>query len=150
ATSEKGYCYLRAQLFAEVNDVFHLLRTIDTVLLVKSMDVTKAIQRKGSELVTDFIAGSLLQEPAGQLIYSLHDVKHFDSLEKRKIPLYNTNSYSDGLYASYQSFMNLTPDQPAEVSIARNGKLQVKTVINGKPQKVKSQDIYAIVHNGTP
>ncbi len=43
AMSEKGYCYLRAALYHKKDDGYGLVNTIDTVLLVKSMDVTKVI-----------------------------------------------------------------------------------------------------------
>src|SRR4051812_12793644 len=42
-SSEKGYCYLRLQLYADKNNTCYPVATIDTLITVRSFDVTKAM-----------------------------------------------------------------------------------------------------------
>ena len=151
ATSEKGYCYVRANLFARKNNQYYQLGTIDTVILVKSMDVTRALFRRSSKLITGFLASHLTQVAAETRAYSFDDVMHLDELEKKSIPVYTAAAYKDGLYETYQSFMQQLPDQPVEVSMKKDRITDVKaTGADGKTQKVRAKDVYAIVHQGQP
>jgi len=151
AMSEKGYCYLQAALFSKQHDRYLELRAIDTVILIKSMDVTRALFRNGSKTITDFIANSLSQNPAGSNYYSYADIENIDSIEKRKIPVYNTTAYTDGLYSDFASFSNQTPGKQITAELKNDKLSSVKTPDeNGKLVKVKSKDIYAIVYKGQP
>lgn len=151
AVSEKGYCYIRADLYANKNGRYQKLNSIDTVLLIKSMDVTRALLRNGSKLISNFIAGNLLKEPADSNVYSFNDIQHMDSIEKLKIVAYNTTVYADGLYTSYASFMNLVPDKQVTVEEKKGKISSVKMADgNGAMVKIKRKDIYAIVYKGQP
>ena len=56
-----------------------------------------------------------------------------------------------GLYETYESFRQQLPDKAVEVAIRKDKITDVKASgVDGKTQKVKSKDIYAIVHNGQP
>ncbi len=152
AMSEKGYCYLRANLYERANDSYKKIDAIDTVILVKSLDVTKKMMKKGSELITDFIASNLTKTGNDTISYSLADVQNIDNMEKRSLKLYTTATFSNGLYTTYESFRDQLPDkQPAEVE-EKNGTIANVKVVNekGKFEKVSPKDIYAIVHNGNP
>ena len=151
ATSERGYCYLRAQLYSRVSEAYQKLNSIDTVIYIKSMDVTRALFRKGSKTLSDFIAANLIQTPIEKDLFSPHDVMSLDSIEKRKIPVYNTTVYKDGLYANYESFKLQMPEQQITGIIKNGVPSGVKSVeANGRTEKVKSKDIYAVVLNGQP
>ncbi|MEO6731828.1 MAG: hypothetical protein ABIN01_11485 [Ferruginibacter sp.] len=151
ATSEKGYFHLNAILYSNSNGFYQKINSIDTVILIKAMDVTRAMFRRGSKTLTGFLASSLLIEPTGREYYNLKDIASIDSLEKRKITVYNTSAYTDGLYLTYQSFMNQIPDK--QINVEKKGEKisAVKTFDeNGKSIKVKLKDIYAIVNEGKP
>ncbi|HMI79756.1 MAG TPA: hypothetical protein VK484_13245, partial [Ferruginibacter sp.] len=45
--SEKGYCYVRAELFAGNNGSYRMLSKFDSVIVVKSFDVTKGLLKTG-------------------------------------------------------------------------------------------------------
>jgi hypothetical protein len=152
ATSEKGYLYMRADLYVNNNLRYQKLASIDTVVLVKSMDVTNALFRKGSATVTNFIADNLLNTPADQLIYTLNDINNIDSLEKSKIFLYTTDKYTDGVYETFNAFKSQAPDRPAIVNTDKSGKISSVFAIgeDGNKIKLKAKDIYAIVHDGQP
>jgi len=151
AMSEKGYCYLRAALYSRIGDQYQKLSSIDTVILIKSMDVTRPLFRNGSKIITNFIANNLLKKTDDPDYYSFNEIVNIDSIEKRKIMVYNTSAFSDGLYESYKSFMNQVPDKQIEVEIKKQKISSVKTIDqNGKSEKIKAKDIYAIVYNGQP
>ncbi len=150
-TSEKGYCYLRADLYSESNNGYQKISSIDTVIFIKAIDVTRALFRKASESINDFIAYNLTREPSGSDFYSLHDLEKIDSIEKRKIKVYNTSEYTDGLYLTWQSFKNQVPDKPIIVDM-ENIRVVSMHFINEKGKKVllTPNDAYAIVVKGAP
>jgi hypothetical protein len=151
ATSEKGYCYLKAALYANTGSAYHKLSSIDTVIYIKSMDVTKALFRNGSKTITNLIANNLEKEASDTQLLSFTDIVHMDSLEKSSIALYNTAQYQEGLYESYQSFKKQAPDQQITVEMKGDKISSVKTFDeNGKSVKVKAKDIYAVVYKGQP
>jgi hypothetical protein len=150
AMSEKGYCYIRASLYARINDRYRSLSTIDTVLLVKSLDVTKPLFRNGSKIITDYIASNLVMTPVDSTDLSYDDVLRMDSIDKRKIKVYNTARMTDGIYRDFESFRNQVPDTLTMTAEEKDGQLtSVKAPgEKGKLKKVKAKDVYAIVHNG--
>jgi hypothetical protein len=151
ATSEKGYCYLKAAMYTNKDGLYMKLASIDTVIFVKSMDVTKALFRKGSKAITDFIAGNLEMEARDSIQYSYADVMNIDNVEKRNILLYTTSQYQDGLYETYSSFCKQMPDKPITVEMKGDKMGTVRTHDEqGKAVKVKAKDIYAIVYKGQP
>lgn len=151
AMSEKGYCYLRADLYAKLNDSYQKINSIDTVIFIKAMDVTRALFRKGSRTITDFIAGSLLQTPSDSNYYSFDEVIKMDSIEKLRIKVYNTLKYNDGLYTNYQSFMNQIPDKQIIVEWKNNKILSMSALDEkGKAVKIKAKDAYSVVIEGEP
>ncbi|MBL0357083.1 MAG: hypothetical protein IPP72_09445 [Chitinophagaceae bacterium] len=109
AMSEKGYCFVRANLFAVNDSSYSLVNSIDTVITFTAMDATKKLLRKGSETITDFISASLTNPGADSISYNYAAVLGIDSIEKRKIQLYNTDHYEEGVYNTYTAFKNRFP-----------------------------------------
>lgn len=150
AMSEKGYCYLRAALYQKQPEGYKPVSSIDTVLLIKSMDVTKGLFRNGSKLLNGFIAENLGKAGSGDILYAYNDIAHIDSVEKRKLTVYNIDTYTDGVYINYQSFINQTPDYVnMDVKLKRDTVSTVK--IKGdkdKMEKIKAKDMYAVIYQG--
>jgi hypothetical protein len=149
---EKGFCFFRAELYARKSDNYQRIISLDTVVMIKSnVDVTKPLLKMGSEAIPAIIAKNLLRVPADEHLYTYNDIVHIDSLEKSAIKLYNTTVYADGVYSTYKSFKDQTPDQQLILEGYEVYPDAVKTKdANGKLQKVKSQSIYAIVYRGEP
>jgi hypothetical protein len=148
--SERGFCLIRAELYSNSNDVYKMIGRIDTVVFVKSMDVTRALFRRTSKLFADFISTHLDKKPGDDAIaYLIGDVKNLDKLEKKSIPLYNTHSFTNGLYLSYESFAKQTPDYQVTVEFKKE-KLRIKRILdaNGKSIVLKATDVYAVVDSG--
>ena len=152
AMGEKGYCYLRAGLFTENNAGYQQVASIDTMLVVKSMDVTKATLKGGSALITDFIASNLQKQATDQRLYTLREIVKIDSTEKRSLVLYNTEKYAEGLYYDYQSFSNQKPDENAFVEMKKNSKISCVKVLgeNNEMIKLDPGEFYAVVFEGQP
>lgn len=151
ALSEKGYCHLRAGLYAKENDRYRFLEALDTVILVNAIDVTRALFRKGSNLASDFIGKNLSGAGADDVRYSYEDLLKLDSIEKSRITAYNTETFTDGLYVTYESFKNQIPDKPIIVEKRKGEIYEVKSPNGrGKAVYVHRPDIYAIVHEGQP
>jgi len=149
--SEKGFFSLRAGLYSNSGGNCREIRLIDTIFVLKSaIDVTQDLLRAGRQAMSDFLTDNVTREGTGA-IFSYHDVLHIDSVEKRKIMLYNTATYVDGLYLNYKSFMNQTPDKKVTLDGDDLNQATIKaTGENGKPQKVKATKVYAIVYKGQP
>jgi hypothetical protein len=152
AMSEKGYCYLRAELYSKNDDQYHKLAAIDTVVLINSMDVTKPLFKSGSKMITDFISNNLLKETNDTKGYSFNNIVKIDSIEKRGILVYNTDKYADGLYYDYKSFSCQKPDKQINVETKKDGRISCVKVLSAdnKMVKMKPKDIYSIVYNGIP
>lgn len=151
AMSEKGYFHLRACLYESRENRFFKLRTIDTIVLIKAMDVTKGLFRKGSKTLSDFIANNLTAVASDTGSYSYEEVIQIDSVEKSKLALYTAAGYTDGLYKNFTSFTSQTPDiSELETSLDKSGNLSWIKIKNeaGKFEKIKSKTIYAVVYQG--
>jgi hypothetical protein len=109
AFNENGYCYMRAILFGSGNGVYHRLTSIDTVITISSMDVTRALLRRGSSVITDLIIDNIRKAPADAVNYTFNDLVYTDSLEKRDLFVYNTTEYKTGAYKTFASFVNQQP-----------------------------------------
>jgi hypothetical protein len=151
AVSEKGYFYFRAILYADSNGGYRTIASIDTLIVVKAMDVTKPMLRRGNELITGFIAGNLLNRPADTAAYyTMNDVINVDSIEKLKLKLYTSTTYQEGLYLNYASFRDQVPDKQI-ISETKKDVVSVRTGdASGKLIKVKPKDVFAIVVKGQP
>jgi hypothetical protein len=149
---QKGYCYIRADLFGGNNGSYKLLSSFDSVVVVKSQyDVTKELLKTGSEVLTGFIAGSLLKEPVETEALSLNDIFRIDSLEKRSLAIYNTDVYKDGIYRTFRSFIDQTPDGQIAAKVKKGEIWDIFTFNKkGKKEKVWQKDTYAVIYNGVP
>ena len=149
--SEKGYFYFRANLYADSNGAYQRIATIDTLTTVSGMDVTKMNLRQGNKLISGFIANHLVSRPADAVYYSRNDVINIDSIEKLRIKLYTTPSYTDGVYLTYRAFKDQTPDKPIMAELKNGNISSVKTTDeSGRSTKVKSKNVYAVVYQGRP
>ncbi|AKK72203.1 hypothetical protein [Chryseobacterium gallinarum] len=154
AFSEHGYCYFQAFLFAKNDDgTYSYLDKIDQVIDHSSMDVTKATMKKGSEMVSDFISRNISKKAGTIHQYSFADLKNFDSIEKQKFSLYNSQELKDGVYKDYEAFRDQQPEK-AITNVKFYGKapkiIKIYETIDGKEKELKKDGHYAIVYKGEP
>lgn len=149
--SEKGFCSFKANLYEKLGENYKKLASIDTLETVSAMDVTGGLLKAGGKIVCEFIRDNLQKKSAETELFSYHQVVKMDSVEKQKIKLYTTEKYNDGLYYSYKSFCEQTPDKEASV-VLKEGKVSSVKITNSddKLVKVKPKEAYALVFQGIP
>ncbi|WP_286734609.1 MULTISPECIES: hypothetical protein [Sphingobacterium] len=152
AFSEKGFLDFRAILFSKkANGEYLQLARADTAIVVKGMDVTKATLARASEVVNNLIFDALTKNGDTTKSYSLSEIEHYDDIQKKQLALYNTETYKDGLYLTYEEFALQTPSGGR--AQLREGDLNLgffKENEKGKVKKVNPKDYYAVVHAGNP
>jgi len=146
------FCSFSAELYSRQGNQYQRVSSIDTIIMVSGYDITSPLIVRGSKIITDLIANNLSKNPIDSTYYNIAQVEHIDSIDKRKIPLYNTANYKDGLYRSYKSFMNQTPDEQGMVNMKKDETISSIKIIDstGNKVKIKSKDIYAVVSKGFP
>lgn len=152
AFSEKGFLDFRAVLFSKEADGDYLqIGRVDTAIVVKGMDVTKATLARTSEVVNNLIFDALSKQADTTKRYSRKEIEYYDNIQKKQLALYNTTVYKDGLYLSYEEFARLTPSGgPVEL---KDGDMYLgffKKNEQGKLKKINPKDYYAVVHTGNP
>ena len=152
AYSEKGYLNFRAKLYKHTDSQYEEVASIDTAIIIRSLDVTEELLRTGSTTLTSFIAKNLTARASDGSLYNLNDIKKIDNIEKGKLAVYNTDKFTDGLYNTYNSFKTQVPDKKEMfVEIDKeDGTISSLKVLNdkGKKIRVKSKEIYSAVYNG--
>ncbi len=112
--SESGRMQLAMRLFSnDETGKFRELYTIDSVINVNAMDVTKKLLNSFSEQLGK-IASHISENPVNFLPnapgYFIDEFTQIDSLEKLRIPIYNTDQFKPGLYVDYDHFKRNEPD----------------------------------------
>lgn len=146
------YCYLSAALYEKKADRYRPLSRLNTVIPLYG-HIFKTLQIRANEVLTDFLAKSLVVPAQDSLDYTLQEVEKIDSVEKRRIPLYTTTKFVDGLYRNPRSFLEQKPDwTDFGATVRDDGSLVVMAAgsIGGAQQKVDVERIYAVIYHGTP
>ena len=119
-------------------------------MITSAAEFPSVLSQEGNQVIDDFIAKAILLPATDAVVYSYDDLVHIDSVEKRRIPVYNTNTYKEGLYGTYSSFMNQQPDVKGEVKEKSDGKLSVR-ILDPKWEDPKGLvHIFAVVYKGIP
>ena len=147
ATSEKGYFSFAADLYGSIGTGYILIEKMDTVVVVKGLDVTKKMLAESSNFYKHFIASALSKLPAGSEILSTEDIANTVTREKRKLPLYNVDTFTNGIYYSYETFKHQQPDYTNfELKYAGDMPMRISDKTTNK-KITNTKNIYAIVDN---
>jgi hypothetical protein len=150
---EKGYVHFRATLFAGENGQYRMLTHIDTAAKVQSLDVTQALFRKASQVISEFIARNLGEEPIDNAVFSSNELNFIEIIEKKRLPAFTTRLYANGIYRTYEDFARQEPES-AELKVQLSNKGKVRSAEkknkNGKFEKILFADTYAFVYDGKP
>jgi len=145
------YCYLSAAIYALKDEGYAKLASLDTTLVITyAAELPSVLAQEANQIIDDFIAKAILLPATTAMVYNYNDLVHIDSVEKRKIPVYNTNTYTEGLYGTYNAFMNQRPDVRGEVKEKSDGKLSIR-ILDPKWEDPKGlTHIFAVVYKGVP
>ena len=155
ATSERGFCNIRISLYEKKDNAYHFINTIDTIIMVKAMDVTGKLLDAVSKTIASQIGKNLTRLPEDySMPFTMDDLATIDNLEKNSIPIYNTDKLTDGLYSDFRSFANQTPTHTTmQVKREKGDIKEIKIVNPEKPdkwKKIKSKDYYVVITEGNP
>ena len=152
AFTEEGFCAFNADFYEKRDSSYFFIQSIDTVVRVTGYDVTKALLRSGDSIISKSILSNLTQHGNRDIALSYNEIIYADSIAKHKIKIYNTTTFTDGVYLTYESFKNQIPDY-REVLVDKR-KEKIKSVKrsdkNGAIQKLSYNDMYALVIDGQP
>lgn len=151
SASETGYCHIRYNLYEKKDDRYYFINTLDTLVMVKAMDVTGKLLNRASNTIVSHIANSLTLQSDSNQSYSMVDVLNINYFEKGKLKLYGINPLKDGLYSNFQEFANQTPKEYKIEPYFEDSLLisfKMSDIKTNKQVKVKTDNVYAIVING--
>jgi hypothetical protein len=149
---EYGYIFFRANLFSINDEIYNKIASIDTFIVVESIDVTKPLMEEGNNAIVNFIKSGLVVKPNIVSSITMKEIMSIDSIEKLKIKVYNVESYTNGVYKTFMAFKAQTPDYTLFSITFEDGEItEIKAKSRkGKIKKIKSDNVYAIVNNGKP
>lgn len=153
AGMQYGYCFFRANIFTPYGTDFKLVSSIDTFMVVESKkEVTKQIISSANECVINFLKNTLNKNVGYGLSLSYNDMVKIDSIEKSRIKVYTTTEYVNGIYRSFESFKEQTPEYSLFSITFEDGEITEIKAKNdkGRLRKINSEEVYAIVNNGKP
>ena len=151
-TSGVRHCNLSASLYVRKGEQYIPLAQLNTVMVLSS-GIWQNLQSQGNSLITDLISKTLLQPANDSLVYSIRDVQQIDSVEKKKLPLYTADHYTDGIYRNGEHFISQQPDWTRmEAQTKKDGSITDVSAVysNGTKKPVEKKEIYAIVYKGAP
>jgi hypothetical protein len=146
------YCYLKAALYARTDTRYRKLSDLDTVMIIPVPDITKAIQLIANRILADFMAKGLILRPGDSSSWSISDIQNMDSIEKHRLPVYNTAKYTDGVYLSYTAFKNQLPDRQGMIETKKDGHIASVSILDPQARKIKLKpgEVYAVIFKGMP
>lgn len=146
------YCYLRATIYALKDEGYSKLADLDTTLVITAAaEFLPVLTQESNQVIDDFIAKAIvLPAKDGAVVYHYNDLSHIDSIEKRQIPVYNTNVYKEGLYSTYGAFMKQQPDVRGEVKEKSDGKLTIRILDAKWEDPTGATHIFSFVYKGVP
>ena len=153
--SRQGRGFLRAALYSNNSGRYQKIASIDTLFNMRgSIGATKGSLKSAGELIEDFVINNLFQRHIDSSYLELNDIDNINSIEKQKIPVYNDSIFIDGIYSTYQSFMNQIPDTAKQIAIVKMTDSEtissIKSIENGRNSKIHPKEVYAVVYKGVP
>lgn len=152
-SKQTGYCYIRADMYAEKGNRYFRLSGIDTAISIQRSsysELNPLLFRESSNAVTGFISKNCLLAPLNEISYTFEELLKIDSIEKRTIPVYNATVYTDGIYLSYQSFRDQLPDyeiKSVDTSDNEIAMLHAKAV-GGGTKRINPREVFAVIKSG--
>lgn len=146
----KEEAQIRFTLYERINESYFLIGTLNTSINIESTELRSEII---SNTIIDFISGSLTKNYTDNRSFSPEDIHHIAFFEKEHLKAYNTESFADGIYATYKEFMNQTPDSREITPKFKNDELKeikIKNPNNNKLRKIPAEQIFAVVIDGQP
>jgi hypothetical protein len=140
-------CHIRMNLYEDTESGYMFIESIDE----KLVSTAPKIMAEASYIIVSFIADNLLSEPKIGTPYTREEVENIATIEKADTPLYSVSVYEDGIYPSFISFAEQQPDRYEIQHKLKDGilkEVKIYNTGNNKWEKVKPQEVYAVVIDG--
>ena len=145
------YVYLAGTFYVRRSDRYARLSNLDTVISLNAPSFFQQdLGARVAEVFGKFFSRSIRMSPADGPTYDLNDLGRMDSLEKRQIPLYNTDNFVDGFYSNYLAFKTQQPDIKGHIKLDDDGSISQPVVDDPVWKAEQHAHIYAIVYKGVP
>ncbi|MBE8713100.1 hypothetical protein [Sphingobacterium hungaricum] len=146
--SEKGYFDIRAILYENNDGQFSTIAQINDKIVVSGMDVTRALTKKSSQVITDFIIQNCKLEPKLKEELTADALINLNEILKSKLPLYTSKNLVSGVFMDWESFKNQVPSK--EIFAERDKKGNIKAFIyldeNNKKKTISWKNAYAYTY----
>ena len=150
-TRNTVYTYLSANLYALKDNGYVLLLRLDTTLVIGGpVNFQPALVGASNEVVNHFVARGIGLTPVDSVVYSYDEVRHIDSVQKRRLKVYNTSTYTEGFYSTYTVFKNQTPDLQGVVKLRGDSSIGVALHSTEWTEPRGKKHIFALVYKGVP
>ena len=150
-TQKTAYVYLAATLYVLQNNGYVSLLSVDTTLMIDGpVNFKLALVSSSNEVIDNFIARGIVLTPVDTVVYSYEDVRHIDSLCKRKLKAYTTSAYTQGFYSNYSAFKDQAPDLQGEVKLRGDGSIAITLHSPGWTDPRGKKHIFAFVYKDVP
>jgi hypothetical protein len=146
--NELGYFFLKADMYAKVNRSYQKVNSIDTFIFLHHPEVANYLFLRASIVVDGFLTASLTKSPLDNDFYTLDDLLNVEKRDIEKLKSRTTTGYVDGLYLSYNSFINQTPDKQITVKLKNDWDPITVYDENNKKIKVDLKSVYTLVYRG--
>ncbi len=154
---QTSYFAFKADAYIKQQDTYHLLRHIDTVVLIKHVDLEKTILGdSASNIVESFLVDVLSKQSAiSNTTNTYEELVNINQLEKKLLPVYNTEVLKDGIYTTFNDFAMQHPSGKA-AAVKDDGYGNVidsaseETLTGRTLKKLHIKKQFAFVSNGIP
>lgn len=148
SVSEKGYFDIRAILYENDNGQFSTLAQINEKVVVSGMDVTRALTKKSSQVLTDFIIQNCTLKPKVKEELTADDLINLNEILKSKLPLYTSENLVNGIFTDWESFKNQTPSEEILVDLDKKGAIKGFYYVdqNNKKKSINWKNTFAYTY----
>ncbi len=148
-SQEFGHFVFRANLFQRQDTEFRRIGTIDTIVNLQGISISRKLVKASHATITNFIARSLRADAiSDSVLYSARSIEKIDSVEKSRYAIFSVDSIPDGLYRSWFSLRNLKPSMPIIAKMSNDKFIRLRTIdkrgIKGPPP----MEYFAVVYKG--
>lgn len=149
--SEKGVMVFEGALYEKDSLQYYLIQPISKEILLLKTDVTQELLQQGCNYFSSLLPEFAYKTGSRDNPLTYIELVKADSLAKRKIKVYNTDTLPNGVYMTYQAFKDLKPDYQAKV-VRKKMKIKSVTVTgkDGLPKEVFRGKVFVLVTDGIP
>ncbi|RYD51380.1 MAG: hypothetical protein EOP52_10320 [Sphingobacteriales bacterium] len=108
-----GYSRFKADIYAQYNDSFIPVRRVDTFILIdpNQYTIVEPLNLATGQAMIHILKSALKAfPPESKPVYTFNQIMHSDSLDRAVYPLYTAKILKDGIYHTFNSLLNQTPD----------------------------------------